>query len=48
MFGTDEFGNNRLLAITFMIVFAALSCGAIATSQAMWIIPVSSHALVAH
>ena len=36
MFGTDEFGNTRLLPFTFMLVFAALSIGSIATSQTLW------------
>ena len=36
MFGTDEFGNTRLLALTFVLVFAALSVGTIATSETMW------------
>lgn len=35
MFGRDEFGNTRLLAITFALVFAALSAGAIFTSQTL-------------
>jgi hypothetical protein len=36
MFGTDEFGNTRLLAITFVLVFAALAVGTVGTSQTMW------------
>ena len=36
MFGMDEFGNTRLLAIAFAILLATLSLGAIATSQTLW------------
>ncbi len=39
MFGTDEFGNTRLLPLTFVLVFTALSFGAIATSETMWNAP---------
>jgi len=39
MFGTDEFGNNRLWPIAFAMVLAVLSLGAIATSQTMWDVP---------
>lgn len=35
MFGRDEFGNTRLLAITFAVVFAALAMGTIFTSQTL-------------
>lgn len=36
MFGTDEFGNNKLWPVAFAIVFALLSLGAIVTSDTMW------------
>ena len=36
MFGTDEFGNTRLLPVTFAVVFAVLGICLIVTSQTMW------------
>ena len=48
MFGTDEFGNTRLLAFTFVLVFVALSVGTIATSETMWEHPVAGSARVAY
>ncbi|MCB1357808.1 MAG: hypothetical protein KDK53_15380 [Maritimibacter sp.] len=36
MFGTDEFGNSRLIPFTFALVLAALGVCLIATSQTIW------------
>jgi hypothetical protein len=47
MFGTDEFGNTRLLPIVFAVVFAALCLGTIATSQTMWEAPATAYSRAA-
>ncbi|MCB1349944.1 MAG: hypothetical protein R3D59_04255 [Paracoccaceae bacterium] len=39
MFGTDEFGNTRLLPFAFVVVLTVLGIGVIATSQTMWSSP---------
>ena len=36
MFGTDEFGNTRLLPVTFALVFAVLGICLIVTSETIW------------
>ncbi|MCB1337937.1 MAG: hypothetical protein KDK10_10990 [Maritimibacter sp.] len=36
MFGTDEFGNSRLLPLAFALIFALLAVGLLATSQTLW------------
>ncbi len=48
MFGTDEFGNNRLWPIAFAMVFAVLSLGAVATSQTMWETPTAANVWLAY
>ena len=48
MFGTDEFGNTRLLPIVFAVVFVVLSVGTIATSQTIWEAPVGAPVRLAY
>ena len=39
MFGTDEFGNSKLLPAAFLMVFAVLSLATLISSQSMWEAP---------